>query len=74
MRRVVIKDSELHWSIVAKVDTAEAFAKEATFTRTMVLVTAGMIFVVCLLAILSRPDLRASDQAAGGGCAADQRR
>ena len=49
---LVIKDSELHWSIVAKVDTAEAFAKEATFTRTMVLVTAGMIFGVCLLAIL----------------------
>jgi class 3 adenylate cyclase len=49
---VVIKDSELHWSIVAKVDTAEAFDKEATFTKTMVLVTAGMIFGVCLLAIL----------------------
>jgi class 3 adenylate cyclase len=49
---VVVKDSELHWSIVAKVDTAEAFAKEATFTKTMVLVTVGMIFGVCLLAIL----------------------
>ncbi len=49
---VVVKDSELHWSIVAKVDTAEAFDKEATFTKTMVLVTAGMIFGVCLLAIL----------------------
>jgi len=48
---LVIKDSELHWAIVAKVDTAEAFAKEATFTKTMVLVTAGMIFLVCLLAI-----------------------
>ncbi len=48
---LVIKDSELHWAIVAKVDTAEAFAKEATFTKTMVLVTAGMIFGVCLLAI-----------------------
>jgi class 3 adenylate cyclase len=49
---LVIKDSELHWSIVAKVNTAEAFDKEATFTKTMVLVTAGMIFGVCLLAIL----------------------
>ncbi|MFN8033830.1 MAG: adenylate/guanylate cyclase domain-containing protein [Mycobacterium sp.] len=49
---VVIKDSELHWSIVAKVNTAEAFVKEATFTKTIVLVTAGMIFGVCLLAIL----------------------
>ncbi|WP_328356068.1 HAMP domain-containing protein [Mycobacterium sp. NBC_00419] len=48
---LVIKDSELHWTIVAKVDTAEAFRREATFTRTMVQATVGMIFVVCLLAI-----------------------
>jgi class 3 adenylate cyclase len=48
---VVLKDSELHWSIVAKVDTAEAFDKEASFTKIMVLVTTGMIFLVCLLAI-----------------------
>ena len=48
---LVIKDSELHWAIVAKVNTAEAFDKEAAFTKTMVLVTAGMIFGVCLLAI-----------------------
>jgi class 3 adenylate cyclase len=48
---VVIKDSELHWSIVAKVNTAEAFTREASFTKTMVLVTTGIIFLVCLLAI-----------------------
>ncbi|BBY66783.1 adenylate/guanylate cyclase domain-containing protein [Mycolicibacterium helvum] len=48
---VVIKDSDLHWSIVAKVDTSEAFARETSFTKTMVLVTTGIIFVVCLLAI-----------------------
>nr|WP_246224558.1 adenylate/guanylate cyclase domain-containing protein [Mycolicibacterium anyangense] len=48
---LVIKDSELHWAIVAKVDTAEAFQREATFTRTMVQATVGMIFLVCLIAI-----------------------
>ncbi|OYN74966.1 adenylate/guanylate cyclase domain-containing protein [Mycolicibacterium sphagni] len=48
---VVIKDSDLHWSIVAKVDTSEAFARETSFTKIMVLVTTGIIFVVCLLPI-----------------------
>jgi class 3 adenylate cyclase len=48
---LVIKDSDLHWSIVAKVTTDEAFARESTFTKTMVLVTTGIIFLVCLLAI-----------------------
>lgn len=47
---VVIKNADLHWSIIAKVDTAEAFAREAVFTRTMVLTTTGIIFLVCLLA------------------------
>ncbi|AQT79877.1 adenylate/guanylate cyclase domain-containing protein [Mycolicibacterium litorale] len=44
-------DSELHWSIIAKVDVAEAFARESSFTRTMVLTTVGMIFAVCVLAV-----------------------
>lgn len=48
---LVIKDSDLHWSIVAKVTTGEAFARESSFTKTMVLVTTGIIFLVCLLAI-----------------------
>lgn len=43
-------DSELQWSIIAKIDTSEAFAREASFTRIMVLSTVGMIFVVCVLA------------------------
>ena len=47
-----ISDSGLHWSIVAKIDTAEAFARESAFTRTLVLSTAGIIFVVCLAAML----------------------
>ncbi|BBX07894.1 adenylate/guanylate cyclase domain-containing protein [Mycolicibacterium aichiense] len=43
-------NSGLQWSIIAKVDVAEAFAKESSFTRTMVLSTVGMIFIVCVLA------------------------
>lgn len=42
----------LHWSIVAKIDTAEAFAPVTAFTRTLVLSTAVIIFVVCLAAML----------------------
>jgi class 3 adenylate cyclase len=42
----------LHWSIIAKIDTAEAFAPVATFTRTLVLSTAVIIFVVCIAAML----------------------
>ncbi|TPG35240.1 adenylate/guanylate cyclase domain-containing protein [Mycolicibacterium hodleri] len=48
---VSIPDTDLHWSIVAKIDTAEAFEREATFTRTMVLSTVGIIFVVCVAAV-----------------------
>ncbi|WP_102143775.1 adenylate/guanylate cyclase domain-containing protein [Mycobacterium hubeiense] len=42
----------LHWSIIAKIDTAEAFAPVARFTRTLVLSTAVIIFVVCVAAML----------------------
>lgn len=48
---VVIPDTEIHWAIVAKVDTSEAFAREATFTRTIVLATVGIIFIVCMAAV-----------------------
>lgn len=44
--------TSLHWSITAKISTSEAFAQEATFTRTVVLATTGIIFLVCLLAAL----------------------
>ena len=44
--------ADLRWSIVAKVDTREAFAGEATFARTVVLTTTGIIFLVCLLAVI----------------------
>jgi class 3 adenylate cyclase len=42
----------LNWSIVAKIDTAEAFAPVGAFTRTLVLSTAVIIFVVCIAAML----------------------
>jgi class 3 adenylate cyclase len=42
----------LNWSIIAKIDTAEAFAPVADFTRTLVLSTTIIIFVVCIAAML----------------------
>jgi class 3 adenylate cyclase len=42
----------LHWSVIAKIDTDEAFAPVAAFTRTLVISTAIIIFVVCLAAML----------------------
>ncbi|MBJ7340788.1 adenylate/guanylate cyclase domain-containing protein [Mycolicibacterium sp.] len=42
----------LRWSVVAKIDTTEAFAPVSTFTRTLVLSTAAIIFVVCMAAML----------------------
>jgi len=42
----------LSWSIIAKIDTSEAFAPVSAFTRTLVLSTAVIIFVVCLAAML----------------------
>lgn len=44
--------ADLHWSIVAKIDTKEAFAQEATFTRIVVLATTVIILGVCLLALI----------------------
>ena len=38
----------LHWTIVAKIDTDEAFAPVAAFTKKLVLSTALIIFLVCL--------------------------
>ncbi|MDF2826326.1 MAG: family 3 adenylate cyclase, partial [Mycobacterium sp.] len=43
---------DLHWSVIAKINTTEAFAPVTSFTRTLVLSTAAIIFVVCLAAML----------------------
>jgi class 3 adenylate cyclase len=42
----------LHWSIIAKIDSEEAFQPVFDFTRTLVISTAVIIFVVCLAAML----------------------
>lgn len=42
----------MRWSIVAKIDTREAFEREATFARIVVLATTGIVLGVCLLAII----------------------
>lgn len=42
----------LHWTVIAKIDTSEAFAPVSTFTRTLVLSTTVIIFVVCIAAML----------------------
>jgi class 3 adenylate cyclase len=42
----------LHWAVIAKIDTSEAFAPVAAFTRTLVLSTVVIIFIVCLAAML----------------------
>lgn len=42
----------LHWSVIAKIDTSEAFAPVSAFTRTLVLSTVAIIFTVCLAAML----------------------
>lgn len=49
---VDLPDTDLHWSIIAKIDTAEAFAPESSFTRTLVLTSAAIVFVVCVAAML----------------------
>ncbi|OBJ69932.1 adenylate/guanylate cyclase domain-containing protein [Mycobacterium sp. 1274756.6] len=41
----------LNWVIIAKIDTAEAFAPVAAFTKTLVLSTVAIIFVICLAAM-----------------------
>jgi class 3 adenylate cyclase len=42
----------LRWNVIAKIDTAEAFAPVAAFTRQLVLSTAAIIFVVCIASML----------------------
>lgn len=47
-----IPNSDLHWSILATRDFSEAFARIATFTKTLVLAVAGIIFVICVATTL----------------------
>ncbi|MCH9668608.1 MAG: HAMP domain-containing protein [Actinomycetia bacterium] len=43
--------NQLSWNIVATIESSEAFAPVARFTRTLVLSTTAMIFVVCVIAM-----------------------
>jgi class 3 adenylate cyclase len=69
-----VPDSDLHWSILATRDTSEALALIASFTKTLVIATTAIIFVICVAAmvlaqIFLRPirRLEAGVQRIGGG-------
>ncbi len=47
-----VADSDLHWSILATRDNAEALAKIAEFTKTLVVATTAIIFVICVAAMV----------------------
>ncbi|MFZ0905482.1 MAG: adenylate/guanylate cyclase domain-containing protein [Mycobacterium sp.] len=47
-----VPNSDLRWSIVATRDTAEAYARIKSFTRTLILTVATMVFVICVAAML----------------------
>lgn len=48
-----VPNSDLHWSILATRDNSEALSAIAAFTRTLVLATTAIIFVICLAAMLA---------------------
>lgn len=52
---VVVKDSGLHWSIVTKINTSEAFRREASFTNTMAVSTTGIVLAACVLSVFLAP-------------------
>jgi len=47
-----VPNSDLRWSILATRDSAEAYARIESFTRTLILTTAAMVFVICVVAML----------------------
>jgi class 3 adenylate cyclase len=47
-----VPNSDLRWSILATRDGAEAFDRIGSFTRTLVLTTAALVFVICVAAML----------------------
>lgn len=52
---VEVRDSGLHWSLVAKMNTSEAFQQESSFTNTMVVATTGIVLAACALTVLLAP-------------------
>jgi class 3 adenylate cyclase len=49
---VSVPNSDLRWSILATRDSSEAYARIESFTRTLVVTTAAMVFAICVLAML----------------------
>jgi class 3 adenylate cyclase len=47
-----VPNSDLRWSILATRDSAEAFDRIGAFTRTLVLTTAALVFIICVVAML----------------------
>ena len=47
-----VPDSDLHWSILATRDRSEAFARIESFSQTLILAVAVMIFVICVASML----------------------
>ena len=47
-----VPNSDLRWSILATRDSAEAFERIGSFTRTLVITTAALVFVICVAAML----------------------
>jgi class 3 adenylate cyclase len=47
-----VPNSDLRWSIVAARDSSEAYARIASFTRTLVLTTTAVVFAICVVAML----------------------
>ncbi len=49
---VSVPNSDLRWSILATRDSSEAYSRIESFTRTLVVTTAAMVFAICVLAML----------------------
>lgn len=49
---VSVPNSDLRWSILATRDSVEAYDRIESFTRTLVLTTAALVFVICVAAML----------------------
>jgi len=47
-----VPDSDLHWSILATRDNSEALARIESFTKTLVIATTAIIFVICVAAMV----------------------
>jgi class 3 adenylate cyclase len=47
-----VPNSDLRWSILATRDSAEAYDRIGSFTRTLILTTAALVFIICVAAML----------------------